>query len=217
MTTQLERTLDTDAPLQQIYARWGHVILYADIMPSLRQVQPLDHGRWRWTRADGDWTIGQVRHRPRELVSWQATRDSDGTECLATVLFIPKAGGQRTLVVYTLTFPRGVGQGIDLDALAAEMDTTLRRSAGILVSPVDEAAAQAQAMAANPQDAQAEVLHQVIDSGEALQATLAQAANDWARAMTASIRHLSTAMSLLPLPAKAIKVSKTPKAEPQQA
>ncbi|HIV71805.1 MAG TPA: hypothetical protein H9903_12800 [Candidatus Aquabacterium excrementipullorum] len=192
MATKLVKTLETDTPLPEIQARWAHVALYADIMPSVRQVRSLGEQGWKWLKDDGEWLIDDVQQRPGQLISWHA-RCGD-VDCRATVLFTPLDGGRRTRLVYTLHYPNGVGDDAVVQEIEADMLTTLRRSAGLLDRSEDlievPATLATQAVAAPTE----EVLAQVVDSAEALQATLSDAANAWARSMTDSMKLLNPTM-----------------------
>lgn len=189
MTTKIVKTLETDTPLPEIQARWAHVALYADIMPSLKQVRSLGDQRWSWQTADGEWIIDEVQHRPGQLVSWLARRD--GIDCRATVLFTPIDHGRRTRIVYTQHYPHGLAVDASLQGIEADMLTTLRRSAGLLDRAGDEPINVPDLAVATQAKAP---LSQVLESGETLQATLAEAADAWARSMTASITLLNSTM-----------------------
>lgn len=190
---KLVKTLETDTPIQEIDARWAHLALYPDIMPSLQRVKPLGDHHWLWQQADGDWTVDHVQRRPLEMVRWHARRDE--VVCLASVLFIPLKSGGRTRVVYTLNYPNGIGHDALVEEIEADMATTLRRSAGLIDRPADEeaTAALADGLSHADQGAQ-EALAQVIESGEMLQTTLSQAADAWARSMTDSLKLINTGL-----------------------
>lgn len=190
---KLVQTLDTDTPIQEIDARWAHMALYTDIMPSLRRVKPLGDHHWLWQQADGDWTVDHVQRQPQQMVRWHARKGD--VVCLASVLFIPLEGGKRTRLVYTLNYPNGLDATALAENIEAEMSTTLRRSAGLIDRPADDTAdaALAHLLAQADQGAQ-EALAQVVESGEVLQATLSQAADAWARTMTDSIKLMNTGL-----------------------
>ena len=191
---KLVKTLETDTPIQEIDARWAHMALYPDIMPSLQRVKPLNEHQWLWQQADGDWTVDHVQRRPQELVRWQARLD-DQVSCLASVLFVPLKGGHKTRVVYTQIYPEGLPAGALKEELEADMSTALRRSAGLIDRPADEDAAAALASGLSQADQGAEeALAQVVESGEMLQATLSRAADAWARSMTNSIKLMNTGL-----------------------
>lgn len=195
MTTKLVKTLETDTPLAEIQARWAHVALYGDIMPSVRRIKPLGHQRWLWQTADREWTIEGLQQRTGQLVSWHAR--SDDIDCEATVLMAPLRDGRGTRLVYTLHYLNGLPDGSNRASIEADMQTTLRRSAGLLDRPQgdsidvpDMADVAAALSAAQPSQA----LAQVVESGETLQATLSEAADAWARSMTDSIKLINATM-----------------------
>ncbi|MFY9478797.1 MAG: hypothetical protein WAQ08_14225 [Aquabacterium sp.] len=189
MTTKIVKTLETDTPLPEIQARWAHVALYADIMPSVINVRSLGDQRWRWQTADGEWLIDEVQQRGDQLVSWQA-RQGD-TVYRATVLFTPIDHGRRARIVYTRHYAHGLAADAPRQAIEADMLTTLRRSAGLLDRTGDEPITVPDIAAAASAEAP---LSHVLESGETLQATLAEAADAWARSMTASITLLNSTM-----------------------
>lgn len=189
---KLVKTLETDTPIQEIDARWAHMALYPDIMPSLQRVKPLGDHHWLWQQTDGDWTVDHVQRRPSDTLHWHARKDD--IVCLASVLFQALKGG-KTRVVYTRQYPNGLGTDTVAEEIEADMATTLRRSAGLIDRPEDEAAkaALAQVLAQADQGAQ-ETLAQVIESGEMLQATLSKAADTWARTMTDSLKLMNVGL-----------------------
>lgn len=189
MTTKIVKTLETDTPLPEIQARWAHVALYADIMPSVTHVRSLGDQRWSWQTADGEWLIDEVQQRGGQLVSWQA-RQGD-TVYRATVLFTPIDHGRRTRIVYTRHYTHDLAADAPRQAIEADMLTTLRRSAGLLDRTGDEPITVPDIAAAASAEAP---LSHVLESGKTLQATLAEAADAWARSMTASITLLNSTM-----------------------
>lgn len=199
MNKTLVKTLDTDCPAAQAYARWAAIELYADIMPSLRGVKRLSPGHWQWDRDDGVWAVDAVVQQPGRLIRWRAVLEGDeGHECQATVLFTPSAQGTGVRLVYTQHYPQGLPPGLRVEEIEAEMLTTLRRSAGLIDRPADVGrAAVAQALGQADEAAEA-ALAQVVESGEMLQATLSRAANAWARAMTDSLTLVHQAMGVPP-------------------
>lgn len=188
MTTKLVKTLETDTPLAEIQARWAHVALYGDIMPSVRRIKPLGPQRWSWQTADRDWTIDGLQQRTGQLVSWHAR--SEGIDCEATVLMAPLHDGHGTRLVYTQHYPQGLPAGSTRESIEADMQTTLRRSAGLLDRTPGDSIDVPEATAAQPSPA----LEQVVEFGETLQATLSEAADAWARSMTDSIKLINATM-----------------------
>jgi hypothetical protein len=206
MTIKIVKTLETDTPLPEIQARWAHVALYADIMPSVKHVRALGDQGWSWQTDGGEWLVNDVQHRGGQLVSWRARRGD--TDCRATVLFTPIDHGRRTRIVYTQHYPHGLAPGALQQDIEADMLTTLRRSAGLLDRIGDQAITVPDLAPANA--AQAPLSH-VLESGETLQATLAEAADAWARSMTASLTLLHSSM----WPAIQAQQEKKQKAEQQ--
>ena len=189
MTTKIVKTLETDTPLPEIQARWAHVALYADIMPSVTHVRSLGDQRWSWQTADGEWLIDEVQQRGGQLVSWQARQGH--TVYRATVLFTPIDHGRRTRIVYTRHYAQELPADTPRQDIEADMLMTLRRSAGLLDRTGDEPITVPDIAAAASAEAP---LSHVLESGETLQATLAEAADAWARSMTASITLLNSTM-----------------------
>lgn len=189
MTTKIVKTLETDTPLPEIQARWAHVALYADIMPSVTHVRSLGDQRWSWQTADGEWLIDEVQQRGGQLVSWQARQGH--TVYRATVLFTPIDHGRRTRIVYTRHYAQELTADTPRQDIEADMLMTLRRSAGLLDRTGDEPITVPDIAAAASAEAP---LSHVLESGETLQATLAEAADAWARSMTASITLLNSTM-----------------------
>ncbi len=189
MTTKIVKTLETDTPLPEILARWAHVALYADIMPSVTHVRSLGDQRWSWQTADGEWLVDDVQQRGGQLVSWQARQGN--TSYRATVLFTPIDHGQRTRIVYTRHYAHDLAADAPRQDIEADMLTTLRRSAGLLDRAGNEPITVPDIAAAVSGEAP---LSHVLESGETLQATLAEAADAWARSMTASLTLLNSTM-----------------------
>jgi hypothetical protein len=189
MTTKIVKTLETDTPLPEIQARWAHVALYADIMPSVTHVRSLGDQRWSWQTDDGEWLVDDVQQRGGQLVSWQARQGE--TAYRATVLFTPIDHGQRTRIVYTRHYTHDLVAAAPRQHIEADMLTTLRRSAGLLDRTGNEPITVPDIAAAVSAEAP---LSHVLESGETLQATLAEAADAWARSMTASLTLLNSTM-----------------------
>jgi hypothetical protein len=189
MTTKIVKTLETDTPLPEIQARWAHVALYADIMPSVTRVRSLGDQRWSWQTSNGEWLVDEVQHRAGQVVSWQA-RQGDNVY-RATVLFTPIDHGRRTRIVYTRHYARDLAPDAERHGIEADMLTTLRRSAGLLDRTGDAPITVPDIATAARDKAH---LSQVLESGETLQAALAEAADAWARSMTTSLTLLNSAM-----------------------
>lgn len=129
MTINLEKSLELDAPVQEVFDQWADIAAYARFMPGVLNVKPTQENQWIWETEGQPWQVEITQQSPLESISWRiSTPDVTGT---ATVRFTD-LDGARTKVVYTAHYPNGVGPQHSIATVAEEMEQALERFARVL-------------------------------------------------------------------------------------
>lgn len=145
MTINLEKSLEIDAPIDQVYEQWSDFNAYPRFMPHVREVQPLDGNRWTWqAERDGQsatWHVDITGQEPGQSISWRTS--SPDVNSTSSVQLTALDDGARTGVLFTSHYPQGVGPSNTALQIAAEMEQGLARFAALLAGTSTATATEA--------------------------------------------------------------------------
>jgi uncharacterized membrane protein len=108
---EVEKSLDVEAPLEQVFEAFAHFENFPQYMPNVREILVRGDGTSRWSVAGPagqtiSWDALTTRLEPNRLISWRSLPGS-AVEHAGFVRFEPKAdGGTRVLLAVSYT-PRG--------------------------------------------------------------------------------------------------------------
>lgn len=160
MTINLEKSLEIDAPIDQVYEQWADFNAYPRFMPHVQEVQPVDGPHWRWqAESEGQsdtWDVEITGQEPGRSISWR-TR-SPAFNSTSSVQLTPLDDGARTKVLFTSHYPQGVGPSGTAMQIAAEMEKGLAQFAALLTGGAS--------FATQGDDIQTRALGQVDDGPE---------------------------------------------------
>lgn len=190
MAINFEKSLEVDAPIQEVFAHWRDLGAYARFMPHVRSVRSAGEQQWIWETEDQDWQVALTQELPQEAISWRLSTPHYTSD--ATVRFATVDEG-RTKLVYTAHYPNGLGPNHSAASVTADMALSLEQFAGLFAGthsapqqdPEVHAAAQEEEEAEEDEakdegeDDKDEQLSQVVNAGQTLQSTLTDATQAW--------------------------------------
>ncbi len=127
MTTNVEKSIEVDAPVRIVYDQWTQFEDFPQFMGGIQQVRQLDDRTLQWTAeiagVKREWTATILDQVPDNKVAWAAT---EGATNAGAVYFTPM-GADRTLVRLHLEYePEGLvekaGDALSIVERRAEAD-----------------------------------------------------------------------------------------------
>lgn len=107
---RIEKTIDVNAPLRQVYNQWTQFEEFPRFMPGIKAVRQIDdtHLHWIarfWHGFDEEWDAEITEQEPDRRISWKSI---SGTVNAGTVEF-ESIGDRQTRVGLTMAYePEGV-------------------------------------------------------------------------------------------------------------
>lgn len=94
---EIRKTLNIDAPVEEVYTFWSHFENFPRFMPHIREVRDLGNGRSHWIASGPaglsvQWNAVITRQEPNRLIAWRSEPGSL-VESAGTVHFRPNAQG----------------------------------------------------------------------------------------------------------------------------
>lgn len=177
MTTNLEKSLQVDASVQEVYSQWADLSGHPRFMSSVHEIQPEGEDRWLCAGErhgqPAQWHIDQIELVPHESISWRITsQDVNGT---SAVRFSALDEGLRTSIVYSAHYPTGLGKNNTAMDVADEMESSLRQFAALFEeAPAAEGTPPSAGRAVSAAQAQSET-EEATQLGEEVQGSLEEA------------------------------------------
>jgi uncharacterized membrane protein len=151
----VRKSLNVQAPLEQVYEFWSDIERFPRFMANVREVRDLGEGRSRWTVAGPagapvEWEAVVTKRVANHQLAWKTVPGST-VEHAGHVRFLPNAsGGTRIDVHLSYTPPAGaLGHGVawlfgsdpktEMDADLARMKALLEAQETAHPAPGDEA------------------------------------------------------------------------------
>jgi len=121
------KSIDIDAPLDDVYDFWRHPENFATFMSHIREVRDLGNGRSHWI-ANGpaqlpiEWDAEITKQVPQELLAWRSVEGSSVAHAGTVRFDRSRSGGTRVTVRMSYAPPAG-----KLGAAAAQLLESLPR------------------------------------------------------------------------------------------
>lgn len=126
----IDKTIEIEAPVSDVYARWSRFESFPEFMDGIQEVRQLDEKHLHWVMQMGgrkkEWDAEIIEHIPDRRISWRAT---NGTPNSGTVSFIPQ-GHNHTLLRLQMQYePQGAAEksADALDLVSRRIEADLER------------------------------------------------------------------------------------------
>ena len=107
--SRIEKTIEVDAPLEQVYAQWTQFESFPQFMEGVERVEQLDDRTLSWEAEVGGrtktWTARITDQTPNERIAW---RGMDGAQNDGAVLFQGLGDGRTQIRLVIDADPEGV-------------------------------------------------------------------------------------------------------------
>ena len=141
----IQKTLQIDAPLEQVYAFWSNYENFPLFMSHVREVEDLGNGRSHWSVSGPggvpiEWNATLTQQTPNEVIAWRSeagsmlenagiirfTADGGGTRVDLRFCYLPPAGGAGQAVAELLGSDPRAKLNEDLGRMKALLEGTTR-------------------------------------------------------------------------------------------
>ncbi|HWI56591.1 MAG TPA: SRPBCC family protein [Bacillota bacterium] len=126
----VEKTIEVEAPLTQVYNQWTLFEQFPEFMEGVEEVQQLDNGQLHWVAEIAgrkkEWNAEIIEQVPEQRIAWRST---SGVTNAGVVCFRPR-DHEHTLVTLQLDFePEGALEraGDFAGALSRRIEGDLKR------------------------------------------------------------------------------------------
>ncbi len=101
---EIRKTLNIDAPVEEVYAFWSHFENFPRFMPHIHEIRDLGDGRSHWVASGPvglsvQWNAVITRQEPNSLIAWKSEPGSL-VESAGTVHFRPNSQGGTQLDIH---------------------------------------------------------------------------------------------------------------------
>lgn len=110
-TIRLQKTINIDAPVEQVYDFWSHLENFPRFMTRIKDVRNTSPGRWHWVARGPagismEWDAVVVREEPNHLLEWRSEPGA-AVRTSGAVHFEPGESGTRVHIDFSYTPPAG--------------------------------------------------------------------------------------------------------------
>ena len=115
--SEVDKTIEVDAPVSTVYNQWTQFETFPEFMEGVKQVKQLDETRLHWTAEIAgktkEWDATITSQEPDRRVAW---RNVDGADNAGDVQFESLEAGRTRVKLHMVYDPEGVVENVG-DAL----------------------------------------------------------------------------------------------------